>query len=101
MIVQACKNTVLIETWESLAFEEKSRLCARKAAHSMMLRGAQSCEPIIEAFEQGDGALAGRLLREQTERCGELQATASIRISAAEFQKALAEATAQQPSEVG
>jgi DNA-binding GntR family transcriptional regulator len=97
IIVQACGNTVLIETWDSLAFEEKSRLCARKAAHSMMLQGVKHHESIIEAFEAGDGERAGRLLREHTERCGALQATASVRMSADEFQKALAQEIARQP----
>jgi DNA-binding GntR family transcriptional regulator len=94
MIVHACGNAVLIETWESLAFEAKSRICARKGAHAVILKGIQSCEPIIEAFARGDGVLAGRLLREQTERCGQVQATASTRIPLGDFQKALAEAQA-------
>lgn len=94
MIVHACGNAVLIETWESLAFEAKSRICARKAAYAVMLKGIQSCVPIVEAFEQGDGVRAGRFLREQTERCGEMQATASSRIPQADFQRALAESMA-------
>ena len=90
MIVQATENNVLIKVWESLAFEAKSRIFAHRAAHAVMLMGIKSCEPIVDAFERGDGTTAGRLLRKQTEECGEVQATG--RFSSAELQKALAEA---------
>lgn len=92
MIVHASGNQVLIDVWESLAFEAKSLLCAQKAAHSVMLKGIQSCEPILEAFAKGDGERAGRLLRLQTEECGEVQQTATQRLSVAELQQALLEA---------
>lgn len=92
MIVHASGNRVLIDVWESLAFEAKSRICAQKAAHSVMLKGIQSCEPILEAFAKGDGERAGRLLRMQTEECGVVQQTATQRLSVGDLQKALAEA---------
>lgn len=88
-IVHASGNKVLIDVWESLAFEAKSRLCAQRAAHSV-LSGIKSCEPIIAAFERGDGEAAGKLLRLQTEQCGDAQKTASLRLSTDEVQKALA-----------
>lgn len=92
MIVHASDNQVLIDVWESLAFEAKSRLCAEKAAPSVMLKGVKSSEPIVEAFARGDGETAGRLLRLQTEQCGLAQATASIRVTPEELKKALAAA---------
>lgn len=95
LIVHACNNSVLIETWEGLAFEAKWRILGERAANSVILRGIQSCEPIIEAFQNGDAILAGQLLRKQTQSCAEVQATASIRLSAAEFQKALVEELAK------
>jgi DNA-binding GntR family transcriptional regulator len=89
MIVQAADNSILIKVWESLAFEAKSRLCASRAAQAVMLT-IKSCEPIVDALERGDGATAGRLLRKQTEECGEVQATG--RFSVGDIKKALAEA---------
>lgn len=100
IIVHASGNRVLIETWDSLAFEEKSRICARKAAHSNILQGVRFHESIVDAFEQGDGERAGKLLREHTERCGALQATASARLSTGEFQNALAKEMTSDPVEV-
>lgn len=90
MIVHASDNLVLIEAWESLAFEAKSRLCAQRAAHAVMIKGVNTCEPIVEAFARGDGETAGRLLRLQTEECGVAQATASIRVTPEDLKKALA-----------
>jgi DNA-binding GntR family transcriptional regulator len=95
MIVHASGNQVLIDVWESLAFEAKSRLCAQMAGHSVMMTGIKSCEPIVEAFARGDGETAGRLLRLQTEECGTMQATARTRISPDDLKKALAAAAAQ------
>ena len=89
MIVQATGNTVLINVWESLAFEAKSRICAHRAAHSIVLT-IRSCEPIIDAFARGDGVIAGRLLRKQTEECGEAQVTGTARFSPEDLKKALA-----------
>jgi len=90
MIVHAAGNTVLTKVWESLAFEAKSRICANRAAQAVVLMGIKSCEPIIEAFVKGDGVTAGRLLRQQTEECGEAQATG--RFSREDLKKALTEA---------
>lgn len=95
MIVHACGNQVLIDVWESLAFEAKSRICAQRAAHAVMLKGVKSCEPIIEAFARGDGETAGRLLRQQTNECGDVQRTSTERLSAADFRKALAQAQSE------
>jgi DNA-binding GntR family transcriptional regulator len=95
MIVHASDNQVLIDVWESLAFEAKSRICAQKAAHAVMLKGIKSSEPIVEAFARGDGETAGRLLRKQTEECGMVQATATSRIAPEELQKALQAAAAE------
>jgi DNA-binding GntR family transcriptional regulator len=90
MIVHASENAVLIKVWESLAFEVKSRLCAHRAAQAVVLMGIKSCGPIVDAFERGDGAAAGRLLRKQTEECGAAQVTGKI--SSKDIRQALAEA---------
>jgi DNA-binding GntR family transcriptional regulator len=94
-IVHASGNQVLIDVWESLAFEVKSRICAQRAAHAVMLNGITTCWPIIDAFERGDGELAGRLLRQQTEQCGDVQKTVSLRLTTGDLQKALAEMRAE------
>ena len=90
MIVHATDNAVLIRVWESLAFEAKSRICASRAAQAVVLMGIKSCEPIVDAFERGDGVTAGRLLHKQTEECGTAQATG--RFSFKDVKQALAEA---------
>lgn len=92
LIVQATGNSVLMKVWESLAFEAKSRLCANRAAQSVVLMGIKSNEAIIEAFARGDGEAAGRSLRQQSKKCGLAQATVTGRFTPEELQKALKEA---------
>lgn len=93
IIVEACGNGVLIDTWESLSFETTCRINTRKAAYSLLVKGVADHDRVLEAIEKGDGAEAGRLLREMAEGFSQVQSTISTRIPAGEFQRVLAEAT--------
>ena len=73
LIVAACGNNVLLEVWESLAYEAKSRIYARKIAHEMLALGITYHQEILDAFKAGDGALASRLLRNMAERGAKFQ----------------------------
>ncbi len=66
-------NSVLAEVWESLSYEAKSRIYARKVAHSMLAKGIEFHKEILDAFTAGDGPKAARLLREQADRAAEFQ----------------------------
>lgn len=62
-IVTASGSQILLRLWESLSFETRTR--ARLDRHdSIPLKDAHTHLPIIEAFEQGNAELAGRLLKE-------------------------------------
>ena len=73
LIVANSGNAVLAEVWESLAYEAKSRIYARKVAHSMLAKGLEFHKEILDAFAAGDGPRAARLLRELAERAAEFQ----------------------------
>ena len=66
LIVQAGGNRVLEHVWESLMLEART-LLGLKAVKFDLKAIAESHEPIARAFHQGDGVLAGRLLREHAE----------------------------------
>ena len=63
LIVQAGGNRVLERVWESLMLEARTRL-GLKAFKFDLNAIAATHQPIVDAFHQGDGALAGTLLRE-------------------------------------
>jgi len=90
MIVYACGNSVLVQSWEALAFDVKIRMLSHKFAYSALLQGVRGYLPIIDAFERGDGMTAGRLLRENGEGISRIQATITNRITADEFKNAQA-----------
>ena len=73
LIVANGGNGVLAEVWESLSYEAKSRIYARKVAHTMLAKGIEIHREILDAFIAGDGPKAARLLREQAERAAEFQ----------------------------
>jgi len=73
VIVANGGNGVLAEVWESLSYEAKSRIYARKVAHSMLAKGIEFHKEILDAFAAGDGPKAARLLREQAERAAQFQ----------------------------
>ncbi len=66
LIVCASGNAVLLRLWDSLAFEARTH-ARLSAPGSNPLRAALTHLPIVEALDRGDGALAGRLLREHAE----------------------------------
>jgi DNA-binding GntR family transcriptional regulator len=65
-IVISADNKTLLTLWDSLAFEHKTRLTITRCAERL-ISIAGDHDPIVEAFERGDGLLAGRLLREHCE----------------------------------
>jgi DNA-binding GntR family transcriptional regulator len=65
-IVEAGGNAVMLRVWDSLMLEARTRIGLTKL--NLDLRAvAETHQPIVAALEQGDGALAGRLLREHAE----------------------------------
>jgi DNA-binding GntR family transcriptional regulator len=68
LIVEASGNSVLLRIWESLDMETRSRISLARI--SIDLRTvADSHQAIVDAFDAGDGRLAGRLLREHGDSC--------------------------------
>ncbi|QEL19790.1 GntR family transcriptional regulator [Limnoglobus roseus] len=66
MIVAASGNGVLLRLWDTLAFETRTRVqLSRPKADPV--GDAKTHRPIAKALENGDGKLAGRLLREHAE----------------------------------
>lgn len=62
LIVQASGNPILLQVWESLACELRTRINLVRIADRLEAV-AQLHQPIIEALEVGDGETAGKLLR--------------------------------------
>jgi DNA-binding GntR family transcriptional regulator len=62
-IVRAAGNDVLLRVWDSLLLETLT-LIGLNARPSDLEALAVTHRPILEALDRGDGALAGRLLRE-------------------------------------
>lgn len=69
-IVEAAGNQVLLQTWQSLAFETRMRLSVARTSPGDIVRCIGVHEEILRAIEEGDGPLAGRLLREHSESIG-------------------------------
>jgi DNA-binding GntR family transcriptional regulator len=63
LIVEAADNPVLLRVWDSLMLEVRTRIGLTQNDVDMV-SAADTHEPIIDAFEIGDGELAGRLLLE-------------------------------------
>ncbi len=77
LIVEASENRTLIEMWETLHIDLRTRL-------TLIQRGdlpgvAERHLPVMEALDAGDGMLAGRLVREHIEGFGESVAEALAR----------------------
>jgi len=66
LIVEASGNSVLLQVWDSLAFEARTRINLLWATVSLE-ELAQLHQPIINALIRGDGKTAGQLLREHFE----------------------------------
>ena len=67
-IVVASHNEVLIQSWDRLSFEARVRLHLRRQETNLVERAREHDGP-VDALEAGDGAKAGRLLREHAESC--------------------------------
>lgn len=65
-IVEAAGNRILLQTWDSLGFEARVRIALARREPDLP-RFAHCHDPIADALEAGDGATAGRLLREHAE----------------------------------
>ena len=66
LIVEAGGNGVMLEVWNSLMVEARTRLCLRAFKLDLPAISA-SHGPIAEALERGEGDAAARLLREHAE----------------------------------
>ena len=71
LIVEASGNAVLLRLWESLDLETRARISLARPSINMRT-AAESHQSIVDALDRGDGALAGRLLREHSEACSRL-----------------------------
>jgi DNA-binding GntR family transcriptional regulator len=65
-IVAASGNRTLLQAWESLAFETRTRLTLARGQFDLPAIAAWH-DTVIDALEAGDGATAGRLLKEHAE----------------------------------
>ena len=71
LIVEASGNAVLLRLWESLDLETRARISLARPSIDMRA-AAESHQAIVDALDEGDGRLAGRLLREHAENCSRL-----------------------------
>jgi DNA-binding GntR family transcriptional regulator len=67
--VHASSNQTLIEVWEALHIELRTRLTLIQRLGELG-EVAESHVPVMEALDAGDGGLAGRLVREHIEELG-------------------------------
>jgi len=65
-IVRCADNAVLLRVWDSLAVEPRTRITAQRIAPRLEA-AAQSHQVIVDALASGDGARAGRVLRDHIE----------------------------------
>jgi DNA-binding GntR family transcriptional regulator len=68
-VVVASANRTLIEMWETLHVELRTRLTLIQG-HGDLSEVAERHVPVLEALDAGDGMLAGRLVREHIEGFG-------------------------------
>jgi DNA-binding GntR family transcriptional regulator len=68
--VVASGNRTLIDMWETLHIDLRTRLTLIQR-HDDLLEVAERHVPVMEAFDAGDGMLAGRLVREHIEGFGQ------------------------------
>jgi DNA-binding GntR family transcriptional regulator len=69
LIVEASGNRTLIEMWDTLHIDLRTRLTLIQR-HDDLLEVAERHLPVMEALDAGDGMLAGRLVREHIEAFG-------------------------------
>ncbi len=76
--VVASGNRTLIDVWESLHVDLRTRLTLIQR-HGSLSEVAERHVPVMEALDAGDGTLAGRLVREHIEGFGRSVAEALAR----------------------
>jgi DNA-binding GntR family transcriptional regulator len=69
LIVEASGNRTLIDMWETLHIELRTRLTLIQRRDDLV-EVAERHRPVMEALDAGDGMLAGRLVREHIEGFG-------------------------------
>jgi DNA-binding GntR family transcriptional regulator len=69
LVVEASGNRTLIDMWETLHVDLRTRLTLIQR-HDDLLEVAERHRPVMEALDAGDGMLAGRLVREHIEGFG-------------------------------
>jgi DNA-binding GntR family transcriptional regulator len=69
LFVQASANRTLIEVWEALHVDLRTRLTLIQRIGDLA-EVAEAHVPVMEALDAGDGELAGRLVREHIEGFG-------------------------------
>ena len=82
-IVVASGNRTLIDMWETLHIDLRTRLTLIQR-HDDLLEVAERHVPVMNALEAGDGMLAGRLVREHIEAFGQAVAEGLARGPAGE-----------------
>ncbi|WP_198421814.1 GntR family transcriptional regulator [Lacipirellula parvula] len=70
-VVSGAGNETLLNAWEALGFEMRVRINIARHQNPELVARAAEHVPIIDALERGDGARAGRLLREHALSCKE------------------------------
>jgi DNA-binding GntR family transcriptional regulator len=68
-LVEASENRTLIDMWETLHIDLRTRLTLSQR-HDELSEVAERHVPVMEALDAGDGMLAGRLVREHIEGFG-------------------------------
>jgi DNA-binding GntR family transcriptional regulator len=64
IIVEASDNKLLLNIWESVVLESRFRLTLSRIGKTHIHDFANAHLPVIDALDKGDGAEAGRLLKE-------------------------------------
>jgi DNA-binding GntR family transcriptional regulator len=65
-VVLASRNSVLLQTWDSLSFETRIRLHIAQSRPNLLERVLEH-DPVVAALEAGQGSKAGKLLRMHAE----------------------------------
>lgn len=68
-IVEGAQNELLMQAWQALAFEARVRIHLTRVHTPDLVDRASEHLPIVVALENGDGKLAGELLRAHAHSC--------------------------------
>jgi len=70
-IVEAANNSLLLDAWAALDFENRVRILMVKHFDPNLSDRAAEHEPVIEALSRGDGQAAGQHLRHHSHLCAQ------------------------------